>query len=120
MLETCVCDTELSKEELEKKVKAMEINKSLGTDGITTNFYKYFRPLLGDELLRVFNHAFQADQLSITQHREVITLLFKKGNRTCFKNWQPITLLKPSPTDSKVYHSLPFIQTKLPQSKEEQ
>ena len=52
----------------------MENNKSPGLDGLSTNF-------------------------SLSQQRRVITLLFKKGDRTKLQNWRPITLLS---TDYKI------------------
>ena len=69
----------------------MENDKSPGIDGLTTNFYKQFWPILGDKL--TCNQAFHAGHLSITQRRGIITLIFKKGDRSLLKNWRPITLL---------------------------
>ena len=71
----------------------MENDKSPGIDGLTSNFYKHFWPLFGNSLTRVFNYAFLAGRLSVSQRRGIITLLFKKGDRTLLKNWRPITLL---------------------------
>ena len=36
------CEGELTEEELRKAVTAMELDKSPGIDGLTTNFYKHF------------------------------------------------------------------------------
>ena len=77
----------------------MENNKSPGIDGLTTNFYKHFWPLIGNRLTCVLNHALKAGSLSVTQRRGIITLIFKKGDRTKLKNWRPITLLT---TDYKI------------------
>lgn len=77
----------------------MENNKSPGFDGLTTNFYKHFWPLFGSRLTYVFNYALKAGSLSVTQRRGIITLIFKKGDRTRLKNWRPITLLT---TDYKI------------------
>lgn len=40
----------LSPSELETALKKMENNKSPGTDGLTSNFYKHFWTTLGQEL----------------------------------------------------------------------
>jgi len=73
----------------------MELDKSPGIEGLTTNFW----PLFGTRLTQVYNYAFRFGQLSVSQRRGVISLLFKKGDRTLLKNWRPITLLT---TDYKI------------------
>ena len=88
-----LCEGELSEEELRIAALSMENDKSPGIDGLTSNFYKYFWPLFGNSLTRVFNYAFLAGRLSASQRRGIITLLFKKGDRTLLKNWRPITPL---------------------------
>ena len=93
------CEGLITKEELRKALMAMENNKSPGFDGLTSNFYKHFWPVLGEKLTRVFNYAFNNGLLSLSQRRGIITLLFKKGDRTQLKNWRPVTLLN---TDYKI------------------
>ena len=87
------CEGEITTRELKRAVDAMEKDKSPGLDGITTNCYKHFWHLLGDKLVQVYNHAFRVGRLSVSQRRGVISLLFKKGDRTQLKNWRPITPL---------------------------
>ena len=94
-----VCEGLITEEELREAVKAMVCNKSPGCDGLTTNFYKHFWPILGESLTRVFNYAFENGYLTVSQRRGIITLLFKKGDRTLLKNWRPVTLLN---TDYKI------------------
>jgi len=77
----------------------MESNKSPGFDGLTTNFYKHFWPILGAELTRVYNYSFYNGLLTVSQRWGIITLLFKKGDRTQLKSWRPVTLLN---TDYKI------------------
>ena len=93
------CKEQLNENKLLEALSAMENNKSPGVDGLTTNFCKHFWPLLGTKLTCVFNYALRAGSLSVTQCRGIITLVFKKGDRTRLKNWQPITLLT---TDYKI------------------
>ena len=94
-----LCEGNITEEELRQAVTSMENDKSPGIDGLTTNFYKHFWPLLGNSLTRVYNYAFHIGHLSVSQRRGVISLLFKKGDRTLLKNWRPITLLT---TDYKI------------------
>ena len=93
------CEGLITEEELLKAVKSMENNKSPGFDGLTTNFYKHFGPILNEKLTRVYNHAFKTGRLTVSQRRGIISLLFKKGDRTLLKNWRPVTLLN---TDYKI------------------
>ena len=79
------CEGEITEAELRKAVTSMENDKSPGIDGLTTNFYKHFWPLLGNKLTLVYNYAFRSGQLSVSQWRGVISLLFKKGGRTLLK-----------------------------------
>lgn len=51
------------------------------------------------ELKKVYNYAFDQGSLVTSQTRGVVTLLFKKGDCTHLKTWQPITLLT---TDYKI------------------
>lgn len=93
----------------------MENNRSPGLDGLSTNFYKCFWPILGSEITQVYNYAFDNEHPPLTQRRGVISLLFKKGDRTQLQNWRPITLLN---TDYKILtkalanrlkHTLPLL-----------
>lgn len=93
------CEGLITEDELRKAVMAMENNKSPGCDGLTSNFYKHFWPILGEKLTRVYNYAFNNGLLTVSQRRGIITLLFKKGDRTQLKNWRPVTLLN---TDYKI------------------
>ena len=110
-----LCEGYIAENELQIALHTMENNKSPGLDGLSTNFYKCFWPILGHELTQVFNYAFDHGHLPLTQRRGVISLLFKKGDRTQLQKWRPITLLN---TDYKILtkalvnrlkHTLPFL-----------
>ena len=69
-------------------------------------FYVRFWPVLGADLVRVLNLALSRDCLSRSQHRGVISLSFKKGDRLDHRNWYPITLLN---VDYKIaLHAVPI------------
>ena len=94
-----MCEGHVTEQELNKALFSMENNKSLGLDGLSTNFYKHFWNILGQELTNILNFAYENGSLALSQRRGVISLVFKKGDRTKLKNWRPITLLN---TDYKI------------------
>ena len=71
-----------------------EHNKSPGSDGYTTEFYKFFWNDIGVFLVRSINEGFLSGQMSVTQKQGIITCIPKEGKDKQFiKNWRPITLL---------------------------
>mgnify|MGYP000450585649 FL=1 len=93
------CEGYTTDEELNIALRSMESNKSPGFNGITTDFYKHFWPILGQELANILNFAYDNGSLALSQRRGIISLIFKKEDRTKLKNWRPITLLN---TDYKI------------------
>ena len=93
------CEGHITEHELLTALQTMENNKSPGLDGLSTNFYKHFWPIIGPDLTQIYNYAYDHGQLSLSQRRGVISLLFKKGDWTKLQNWRPITLLN---TDYKI------------------
>jgi len=76
------CESHITEHELQTVLKTMENHKSPRLDGLCTNFYKHFWPILRHDLTYVYYYAFDHRQLPLTQLRGVISLLFKKGNHT--------------------------------------
>ena len=80
--------------EVTQVIKNMSDNKSLGSDGLPVEFYKFFGKDLGDILLQSLNNGYEIGHLSITQRQGIITSLPKpRKPREFLKNWRPITLL---------------------------
>ena len=71
----------------------MPHGKTPGSDGLPMEFYKVFWQSLGADLVRVLNAAFEAGQLSTSQRRGLIIVLYKKNDPLDTKNWRPISLL---------------------------
>ena len=83
----------LTYDECKQILETFPNDKSPGEDGFTVEFYKCFFELLG-HLVESFNEAFEANELSISQRRGVITLIPKEdGSLLDLSNWRPITLL---------------------------
>lgn len=77
-----------------KTLYSMKNNKSPGSDGFTTEFFKFFWKNLGNFIVRSLNYGFSSGQLSVTQRHGVIVCIPKGDKpRQFLKNWRPITLL---------------------------
>ena len=61
------CEGYIAENKLQHALHMMENNKSPGLDGLSTNFYKCLRPILGNELTQVYNYAFDHGHLPLTQ-----------------------------------------------------
>ena len=84
----------LSYEECKKALDTFQNNKAPGEDGFTVEFYMFFFDLLGHDLVASFNAAYDANELTISQRRSVITLIPKEdGSLLELSNWGPVTLL---------------------------
>lgn len=89
----------LTIEECEEALKNMKNNKSPGSDGLPVEFYKTFWNDIKSILIESLNYAYEVGELSPTQKRGILTLLFKKNDKYLLKNWRPISLLN---TDYKI------------------
>lgn len=88
------CDGLISENECEKALKEMKNQKSPGSDGLTTEFYKVFLSDIKALFVKAINYSYQTGHLSELQKQSIITLLPKSGKDTSFlQNWRPISLL---------------------------
>ena len=72
----------------------MKNDKSPGSDGLTSEFYKRFWEEIGDDAVQSINSAFDKGELSICQRRGLITLLPNKDMPIdVLNNLRPVTLL---------------------------
>ena len=72
----------------------MKNNKSLGSDGFTVEFFKFFFKDLKAFIIRAINENYLKDTFSITQRQEIITCIPKGDKpRQFLINWRRITLL---------------------------
>ena len=78
----------------------MANNKSPGSDGLTTNFYKFFWPDIRNLLIESYEYTYKDKKLSQEQKLAIINLIPKKDKDLRFlKNWRPVSLLN---TDYKI------------------
>ena len=87
------CEGNLTLDECFEALKGMPKGKTPGSDGFPMEFYQTLWQTLGADLVRVLNAAFEAGQLSTSQRRGLIIVLYKKNDKLDTKNWRPISLL---------------------------
>ena len=72
----------------------MNNNKSPGSDGINTEFYKLFWNDIKTYLIKSLNYSLQIGELTALQKQSIINLIPKKDkDPTNLANWRPISLL---------------------------
>ena len=90
----------VSEYECASALKAMQNNKSPGSDGITTEFYKLFWSDIKSYYVKSLNYSFENGDMTVMQKQGLISLLPKKNNDLGnLNNWRPLTLLN---TDYKI------------------
>ena len=88
------CEGKLTEYECSIALKDMKNQKSPGSDGISTEFYKIFWKDIKTFLINSFNYSFDHNNLTELQKQGLITLIPKQcKDSTLLANWRPITLL---------------------------
>ena len=91
--EIALCEGPLSIDECTETISKMKKNKSPGIDGLPVEFYQTFWNEIKHMVVNALNESYQNGEMSGSQRRAVITLIFKKGDPELLKNWRPISLL---------------------------
>ena len=71
------CEGQIATEECVNALDTFENGKTPGNDGIPAEFYKTFWSSIGEILTDVFNHSFDAGQMSNSQKQVIISLIDK-------------------------------------------
>ena len=79
--EQAPCEGLLTVQECREALNGMDTGKSPGIDGLTAEFYIAFWAVLGSDQVEVLNYGFQHGQLSISQRRGLLSLIFKIGEK---------------------------------------
>ena len=69
------CEGEITEAECTKALSTMQNNKSPGSDGLTTEFYRSFWDIISTYVVNSFNYAFKNGNLSISQRQEITVYL---------------------------------------------
>ena len=78
------CEGVLTEFECANALKDMKNNKSPGSDGLTTEFYKIFWNDIKLYLVNSLNYAYKEGSMSDMQSQSLITLLPKPDKETTF------------------------------------
>ena len=88
------CEGKLSVNECGLALLNMNNNKSPGSDGLTTEFYKIFWNDIKYYFVNSINTSYDSGHLTQLQKQGIISLIPKKDKElTNLNNWRPITLL---------------------------
>ena len=76
---------EITEAECKNALKNMKLNKSPGSDGIPVEFYINFWENIKQMLLESINSSYHNGELSPSQKMGILSLIFKKGIKQCWK-----------------------------------
>ncbi len=81
-------------EEVEKAVNCLSLDKSPGSDGLTSNFYRHLWKYIKDLVFHMLKEISESHILPTTIKQGIITLIPKPGKDSkLIDNLRPITLL---------------------------
>lgn len=93
-LDKKICDASITLKEIEEAINTLKANKSPGTDGLSSEFYKLFSCSIAPFLLKVYEESIEKTLLPATLCQGLITLIPKLNkDPLLIDNWRPITLL---------------------------
>ena len=87
-----LCEDNLQIEDIARALRELPNDKTPGSDGFTTNFYKFFWPDIKNLLFNSFKFSFDNGELSNDQKRGILNLIPKEGKDIrLLRNWRPIS-----------------------------
>ena len=85
-------ETIITKEEVEKKLKALLPGKAQGPDQIPPRVLKELHKELAEPLAKLFNKSLEIGEIPKDWKFAEVTAIFKKGNKTDPGNYRPVSL----------------------------
>ncbi len=83
----------ISAEELRQTLKTMAKGKTPGNDGLPVEFFSTCWQCLEADVVKLYNAILTGGTLGKSMTRGVISLMYKKGDRSDVRNWRLISLL---------------------------
>ena len=83
----------LTKPEIFKLIKDMELNKTPGIDGFPVEIYEENWDIMGDDLLEIYKTILDIGCLGDSQRQAIIILIPKSNNATIITDFRPVNLL---------------------------
>ena len=74
----------MTKDECLASLKQMAKGKSLGSDGLSAEFYLALWDSLVQDLVESLNYAFECGELTISERRGIITLIPKRNKNKLY------------------------------------
>ena len=74
-------------------ITELNISKATGIDEISAKVLKAAAPAIAEPLTRIFNMSIVSDKFPAEWKVARLTLIFKKGQRSMFDNYRPISIL---------------------------
>ena len=87
------CGAPITAEEVSHTSAYLPLGKSPGPDRIPNKFYRVFEKLTSPILTKVYNESREKGHFPKTLSEGIISVLYKKKDRTDPRNYRPITLL---------------------------
>ena len=86
------CDLDISSDELRSIIQNLKRRKSPGIDGLTYEFYQTFWNKLEPIYIKMLNETFQKKILPDSTKKALLTLLYKRGDRSLLSNYRPLSI----------------------------
>ncbi|GBG83590.1 hypothetical protein CBR_g37311 [Chara braunii] len=86
-------DKPITEEEVRTTLSTMAKGKVPGDDGLPVEFYSIFWQSIGKDLVRIYNEVLIGGKLPKNACNGIISVLYKKGDKSEIRNWRPISLL---------------------------
>jgi len=79
--------------EFQNALSQMKTGKTPGSDGLTVEFYHTFWDIVGQLVINSISEGLEKGELSLSQRKAILKLLYKNGQENNIENWRPISLL---------------------------